>query len=311
MEISVVIPVYNEESNLDVLFSSLLDVFSAKIQTSWEVIFVDDGSLDESWSKISDLAKNHNMVKGFRFSRNFGHQYALKAGLDMATGSAVISMDADMQHPPMLLADFYQEWKNGNQIVYAVRRDTKGVGSGKKLSSRMFYKVMNFLSDIKIEDGASDFRLLDRKVVDQIKGMQEYFLFIRGIVSWVGFKAKSIEYVAEARHSGKSKFTLSKMLRFGTDGIMSFSIKPLRLATLLGFIISSFAFVYIIYALIAKYILHNTFSGWTSLLISILLMGGIQLITIGIIGEYIGKLFMEIKKRPRYIISETIENQQN
>jgi glycosyltransferase involved in cell wall biosynthesis len=304
MELSIVVPIYNEENNIEVLFSAIKEVCEEKIKTSWEVIFVDDGSSDHSWDKINALSRTYKQIKGFRFSRNFGHQYALKAGLDIAQGDAVISLDADMQHPPELIAVLYQKWKEGNHIVNTIRKNTKGVGWIKKSSSRLFYKLMNFLSDVKIEDGSSDFRLLDKQVLKQFKDLSEYFLFIRGIVSWLGYQSANVEFVAEERFSGKSKYSLQKMLRFAKDGIMSFSIKPLRLATFLGFLISGFAFAYIIYALIAKYVLHITGTGWASLLISILLLGGIQLITIGIIGEYIGKIFIALKKRPHYIISE-------
>ena len=311
MELSIVIPVYNEEYNIGIVFTALKEVLELKLKTSWEVIFVDDGSSDKSWEIIERLALNNTQIKGFRFSRNFGHQYALKAGIDQAKGNAVISMDADMQHPPSLIESFYEKWREGYQIVNAIRKDTKGVGVAKKFSSHLFYKIMNFLSDVEIEDGASDFRLLDRKVVNQFKEMNEYFLFIRGIISWVGYNSISIPYIAEERFSGQSKYTLKKMIRFAKDGVMSFSIKPLRLATLLGFIISTFAFAYIVYALVAKYILHVTGMGWASLLISILLIGGIQLITIGIIGEYIGKIFIALKHRPHYIISDHTEKPQN
>lgn len=309
MELSIIIPVFNEEDNIEIIFTSVKQQMEEKINISWELIFVDDGSKDGSWKKILGLSSLNTEIQALRFSRNFGHQYALKAGMDRARGKAVITMDADMQHPPALIEDLFLKWKEGFHIVNAIRMNTKGVGFGKKISSHFFYKIMNYLSDIRIEDGASDFRLVDRKVIEQFKEMNEYFLFLRGIISWIGFKTASIEYIADERYSGRSKYSLKKMLHFASDGIMGFSIKPLRLATLLGFVISTFAFAYIVYAIIAKFFLHNTLSGWASLLISILLIGGIQLLTIGIIGEYIGKIFIEIKKRPQYIISDKIENQ--
>ncbi len=307
MEISVIVPAYNEKENIEKLFFAIKNVIANQIKTSFEIIFIDDGSTDDSWQLIERLADENSEVKGFRFSKNFGHQYALKAGIDYALGDAVISIDADFQQPPELIVKMYKEWKNGNQIVYAIRKKTKGAGVLKKLSSALFYKIMNILSDVKLENGASDFRLLDRKVVDELKKMKEYYLFIRGLVKWIGYKTKSIEYIAEKRYSGKTKYSARKMFSFAQTGIMSFSIKPLRLATFFGFLISLFAFAYIVYALFAKFIFHNVLEGWTSILISVLLIGGIQLITIGIIGEYIGKLFLEVKKRPTYIISDKKE----
>jgi dolichol-phosphate mannosyltransferase len=224
--------------------------------------------------------------------------------LDYSIGKAVISMDSDLQHPPEIIEKFYEEWKKGYDIVCATRKDTEGISLLKKVSSRFFYTVMNFLSDTKIEEGSSDFRLLDRKVVDEVKKFSETHLFLRGIISWIGYKSTAVEYLASQRYSGKSKYTIKKMVHFALDGIMSFSIRPLRVAMACGFFISVFSFLYILYALISKFVLKTTLAGWTSILISVLFLGGIQLLSIGILGEYLGKLFIESKKRRNYIIEK-------
>jgi dolichol-phosphate mannosyltransferase len=304
MEISIIIPVYNEEGNIGKLYSVLKEVLENTLKVSYEIIFIDDGSTDTSWQVIERIALENVNVRGFKFSRNYGHQSALRAGLDYSKGKAAISMDADLQHSPEIITEFYNYWKKGYDIVYALRKDTKGAGIFKKASSRMFYSLINWLADIKIESGASDFRLLDRKVVNNIKRLQEYHLFIRGIVSWVGYKSIAVHYVANKRYSGVSKYSFKKMLNLAFNGIMGFSIKPLRIATFIGLIVSVLAFLYIIYAIYSKFVWHIALPGWTSILISVLFLGGIQLLSIGIIGEYIGKLFVEVKKRPKYIINK-------
>jgi len=303
-EVSVAIPVYNEENNLAELYKQLKIVLGTKLKVTYEIIFVDDGSEDSSWNVIVDLCSQNKNVKGIKLSRNFGHQQALKAGLDYSIGKAVISMDSDLQHPPEIIEKLYEEWEKGYDIVCAIRKDTKGIGLLKKVSSKFFYTFMNFLSDTKIEEGSSDFRLLDRKVVDEVKKFSETHLFLRGIISWIGHKSTAVEYLASQRYSGKSKYTIKKMLHFALDGIMSFSIRPLRVAMACGFFISVFSFLYILYALISKFVLKTTLAGWTSILISVLFLGGIQLLSIGILGEYLGKLFIESKKRKNYIIEK-------
>ncbi len=303
-ELSIVIPVFNEGGNLNVLTDKILDVLAMLGIDDYEIIFVDDGSHDNSWEIIEQQSAGNSRIKGISFSRNFGHQYALKAGIDTSRGQAVIMLDADLQHPPAMISDFYREWKNGFEIVYGYKKDTEGISKRKSMSSGLFYGILNRITDIKLKKGASDFRLLDRKVVDEIKHLNEYYLFLRGLVNWLGFQSKGIEYIAPERFSGSSKYTLKRMLRLASDGIMSFSIRPLRIAMYMGFILSLFAFAYIVYALVIKFYYHNALEGWTSLLISVLLIGGIQLLSLGIIGEYIGKIFMESKRRPHYIISK-------
>ncbi|MCH8331759.1 MAG: glycosyltransferase family 2 protein [Bacteroidetes bacterium] len=302
-EISVIIPLFNEEGNINKLYEELKTIL-AELTVSYELVFIDDGSTDDSWSLIDKLAETDQSIKGIRFARNFGQQHALKAGLDFSKGQAVISMDADLQHPPALIKDLYAKWKEGNDIVHTLRKKTDGLGFFKGLTSKLFAYLMNLISDIKIVEGASDYRLLDRKVVNEIVELNEYYLFLRGIVNWVGFKSASVEYVAPRRYSGKSKLSFGKMMSYAINGITSFTTKPLRMSMFVGAVVSLFAFVYIVYAIIIKYVYLQAVPGWTSILVSVLFLGGIQLLSLGIIGEYIGKVFFEVKKRPQYIISE-------
>jgi glycosyltransferase involved in cell wall biosynthesis len=305
-QISIVVPLCNEEGNIAELYSRLNEELGKTSYPDYEIIFVDDGSSDRSWDIISELSRKDDRVRGFRFSKNFGHQYALKAGLDLSHGEAVISMDADLQHPPEMIHTFLKEWKNGYHIVQALHKKTEDVGFFKELTSRLYYFILNAISDFEIMPGASDFRLMDRAVVDEIKEMNESYLFIRSIVSWIGFNKIHVEYQASKRFSGETKYSLNKMARFAIDGIVSFCIKPLRIAIFFGCTISLLAFIYILYAMIAHFILKITLPGWTSLLISILFIGGIQLISIGILGEYLGRLFIQSKNRKNYIISDRV-----
>ena len=300
--ISVIIPAFNEEDNIKLIAQSVLKNLSNV--GSVEIIFVDDGSTDSTLSKIQELAEQNSSIKYISFSRNFGHQKALMAGLEHARGDCAISLDADMQHPPELLQQMLAKWKEGYDVVYTIRLDSSESGVLKKFTSRLFYKSLNFLSDIDIPLGAADFRLLDRKVVNELNKFQEEWIFIRGIVKWLGFRQIGIEYEVQKRHGGKSKYSFRKMVSFAVQGITSFSLMPLRIAAVLGFILSTTAFLYILYALYAKFGLGVTIEGWTSILISVLFLGGVQLIFLGIIGEYIGKMFIQTKHRPYYIIQD-------
>ena len=305
-EISIIIPVFNEEGNLQELYKRLRYVLEEEMGVTYEILFVEDG-YDSSWKIIKSMHEENDHIKGIRFSRRFGHQCALKAGLDYAQGKAVISMDADLQHPPELIVELYEKWKEGYQIVQTVRKDTIGGNLFKKITSILFYRFMNVISDVEIKPGSSDFRLIDRQVVNELMKMNERQFFLRGLVHWVGFKHYSIEYVAQERFSGSPKYTFPKLINFAIDGVMSFSTKPLRIATMTGFFVSILTFCYIIYALIVYFFLKKTIPGWTSILISVLFIGGIQLIALGIIGEYIGKLYIENKRRQNYIIHEIVE----
>ncbi len=307
MKVSVVVPTFNEEGNVIVLAEKLAKVF-AELGCAYEVIFVDDGSSDLTLERLQKLHEQNPCLHYLSFSRNFGHQYALKAGLDHAQGDCVISLDADMQHPPELIPEMIAQWQQGYDIVYTKRLVDKKLPFTKRLTSKVFYQVMNFLSDVEIEDGTADFRLMDRSVVEVFKQLPERDLFVRGMVKWIGFKQFKIDYHPHERFSGKTKYSFRKMLKLATAGITSFSIKPLRLAGILGFSLSMISFLYGILALYGYFFANWNVSGWTSLAVGIMFIGGVQLIMLGIMGEYMGKLFMQVKQRPLYIIRQSTLN---
>lgn len=302
--VSIIIPCFNEEGNINKLYETLENNISTDY--NWEFIFVDDGSSDQTIEKIKALNEKDQRVKYISFSRNFGHQYALKAGLDFCKGDCAISMDADLQHPPSLMKEMLKFWEEGNQIVYSVRKDDENTSFLKRKTSKIFYSLINYLSEIDINQGAADYRLLDRQVIEIIKvDIKEYNLFLRGLISWVGFNQIGIEYYPEKRFSGASKYSYKKMINFALTGITSFSVKPLRVSMLIGFFLSIFSFIYGIYALIVVLFNFQSVSGWASIIACVLFIGGIQLMILGILGEYIGKIYFEVKKRPLYIIKET------
>ncbi|MBI5400232.1 glycosyltransferase family 2 protein [Candidatus Saganbacteria bacterium] len=304
-KLSLVIPVFNEVANLFVLYDRLGAVLKP-LGVSYEIIFVDDGSTDNSWAFISELAKNDQQVRALSFSRNFGHMLALTAGLDAAHGEAVITLDADLQHPPELIPELVRAWQNGAEIVNSVRQDTVGAGIFKKVAADFFYWLMARLTKINLPANAADYRLLDRKVVETLKEMKERSRFLRGLISWVGYKQEHIPYQAAARFSGRTKYSFSKMLAFAVDGLASFSPFPLRLATYLGLLGSFSSFLYIIYAICVHLFTSQTIPGWTSVLVAVLFLGGVQLIFLGVIGEYLSRVFDEVKARPLYIVSRKI-----
>ncbi|OFX36377.1 MAG: glycosyl transferase family 2 [Bacteroidetes bacterium GWA2_32_17] len=301
-KISIIIPCHNEEGNIEFLYSKLKQSIIAF--PSHEIIFVDDGSTDKTILKIRLIASKDAFVKYISFSTNFGHQNALKAGLDYSSGDCAISMDADMQHPPELIPLLIEKWKEGFEVVYTIRKEEENIPFFKKVTSTLFYKLAGKFSETKIYPGAADFRLLDKKVVDEIKKLKENFLFFRGLVNWMGFSQFPIEFKAEVRYSGKTKYSFKRMFKFALSGITSFSTKPLQISTIIGSIIALCAFIYGIYAISIALFTYNVVPGWTSMLASVLFIGGLQLIMIGILGEYIGKLFIENKRRPNYIIRE-------
>ena len=300
-KVSVIVPCYNEENNIIPLFNSV-SKYTKELNT--EIIFIDDGSNDKTLKNIKTLADQHKNIKFISFSRNFGHQNALKAGYDSAEGDCVISMDADMQHPPELIPEMISLWQKGYKIVSTKRMKDKSLGFLKRITSNLFYKILNLFSEFKVDSGAADFRLLDKQAVDELKKINEKFLFFRGLIPWLGFSQIQLEYIAAKRFSGKTKYSFSKMLHFASDGITSFSVKPLKISVYLGFIIAFIAFLYILYAVYIAAFTDKAIAGWTSTIISVLFIGGIQLIMIGILGNYLGKLFMENKNRPNYIIKE-------
>ena len=300
--VSIVIPVFNEEENLPLLHEKLVAVMG-KIQLPYELIFVDDGSRDHSFPLIKKLSLTSPNTKGLSFSKNFGHQIALYAGLQHSKGTIVISMDGDLQHPPEFLSSLIEKYKEGYDIVNTRRIDEAGAKFFKKWSSKWYYKIINYLSDVRIEPAAADFRLMNRRAVNAYLTIPERDRFTRGLVSWMGFNQTIIEYRAAPRAHGKSKFTLRKMIKFGLSGITSFSSRPLRVSFYTGLIISLSGFLYGFYALIS-FIYGNTIQGWTSILLSLLIIGGVILINLGIIGEYIARIFNEVKGRPLYFLKD-------
>ena len=299
-KVSVVIPCFNERDNLHVLYQQLLEILQN--YPFHEILFVDDGSMDDSLDIIKGLAKEDKNVRYISLSRNFGHQHALKAGLDHATGDCVISLDADLQHPPQLIPALLEKWQQGFDVVNTIRGKQQSLPLGKRLSSGMYYRLINSLSNVEIKPGAADFRLLDRKVVDVLKQFNENHLFLRGLIPWLGFRQTEIGFEPAERHAGKTKYSFIRMLRLALDGITSFSSRPLYLSIALGGIIAGLAFLYGIYALYMYLFTDATLPGWTSTTASVLFIGGIQLIMIGIIGIYLAKMFLENKRRPNYVI---------
>ena len=309
-KVSVIIPCYNESEGLNLFFNELTNYLPEKYV--YEIIFVNDGSNDETLEIIKEIKKSNPTVHYISFSRNFGHQNALKAGFDLASGDCAICLDADLQHPPELIPQLIEKWEEGYESVVTKRSDHDSISGFKRTTSKMFYRLTNRLSDIKLENGVADFRLLDRKILDALKNFSEDQIFLRAVIQWLGFKQITIPYKAGERIAGDSKYTLKKMFSFALSGITAFSVKPLRFSIYLGLIFALFSFIYGIYALVVFLFTDNALPGWTSILMSVLLIGGLNLLMLGIIGEYLGKLFIENKKRPNYIISETdLENQQN
>jgi len=301
--ISIVIPCLNEQDNVPVLMERIAS--ELRSDYSYEVIFVDDGSTDNTLEVLRGLSAQYPSLRYISLSRNFGHQQALKAGLDKSCGECVVMMDADLQHPPALLRQLVEKWRQGYDIVYTVRQASKELSFFKRVSSRLFYKLINNLTEHPIEEGAADFRLVDHRVASIIASMNDPFLFLRGLIPWLGFKQCSIAYNPESRFSGHSKYSLTRMARLALHGVTSFSVRPLRLATFFGVVISLIAFAYLFYALIAFFLFEINLPGWSSIVSSVLLLGGIQLVMLGIIGEYLGMLYVQSKQRPTYIVRES------
>lgn len=301
-KISIVIPAYNEEGNLIPVYQRIKSVFEKMQGYGFEIIFVNDGSRDNTQLRLEEMALDFPEIKYIEFSRNFGHQPAVKAGMDYADGNVIISMDGDLQHPPELIPQMVQKWEQGYDIVYTIRSYPKEISYFKRKTSDLFYRFLSQISDVDLTNGGgSDFRLIDASVAQVMKNLKEDDLFLRGLTSWMGFKQTGIEFVAGERFSGQSSYDLKKMLKFAFTGITSFSVKPLYLATYLGFIFSSLSLLYIPYVLYA-FLTKTEISGWASLIMTIVFFGGVQLIILGILGIYLGKIFKQVKGRPNYII---------
>ena len=303
--ISVVVPIYNESENIVELYNRIEAVLGKKTAYAYELIFIDDGSSDGSWDHIRKLARDNSCVRGICLSRNFGQQVALSAGLDAAEGEAIIMMDGDLQHPPEAITDLIAKWEEGYDVVYTIRKTNKAYNPLQKLISNCYYSIFRKMSGIDMPKGVVDFRLISKTVNEQLKGFQERTRFVRGLVNWVGFKSVAIDYSAEKRYKGISKYSFFKLLKLATTSIMSFSSFPLYISGILGLFVAFLSAVYIVYAVYVKFFSDYTVPGWTSILVSVLFLGGVQLIAIGILGGYIAKIYEEVKQRPLYIIRQT------
>jgi dolichol-phosphate mannosyltransferase len=302
-KISIVIPVYNEAANIAILYQELSSQLS-NVSYLTEFIFVDDGSVDGSLQVIKDLAAANANVFYIELSRNFGHQYALKAGLDVSNGDCVVSMDCDLQHPPEVVVQMIRKWEEGYDVVYTRRNVDKKLSWLKRKTSSFFYLLMDKISDLKLEKGTADFRLMNRTVLNAFASLNESELFIRGLVKWAGFRQTAIDYDPRERYSGKSKYNLKKMVSFAFRGITSFSVRPLQMIAYLGIFLFLVSMILVPYALIS-YIMGKAVSGWTSLMISVIFFGSLQLLMIGVLGLYVSKLVIESKQRPHYFIRDT------
>ena len=304
MKYSVIIPVFNEEENIWALYERINSVFS-QLSQDFELLFVNDGSRDKTFQLVKALSENDKNVKYINLSRNFGHQIAVSAGLDKCTGQRIVIIDADLQDPPELVLEMDQKMNEGFQVVFARRRKRKGESLVKLLTARLFYRLLAKIASVEIPLDTGDFRIMDRKVVDVLKAMPEQNKFLRGQISWIGFKQTFVEYDRSERLGGKTGYTYGKMFRFALDGITSFSDAPLRLASFMGFVVSGIAFIALVYALWGKYVMHDSEPGWASIIVSVLFLGGIQLISLGFIGEYLSRISSNVKQRPLYIVDET------
>ncbi len=304
MKISAIIPSYNEQENVGLMYERMSNVLS-KISDDYEIIYVNDCSRDETLLRIKALAEKDNHVKYVSFSRNFGHQIAVSAGLDVCQGDAVVIIDGDLQDPPELIEQMYERYKEGYKVVYARRTSRDGETWFKKFTAKMFYRILASMTSIDIPVDVGDFRLIDKVIVQHLRNMPEKSKYIRGQISWIGYKQTFVDYHRDARIYGRTNYPLKKMLRFALDGITAFSDKPLKIASGLGIFSAIVSLLALVYALVSHFCFNNTITGWTSLILSVLFIGGVQLITIGIIGEYIARINNDVRNRPLYIVEES------
>jgi glycosyltransferase involved in cell wall biosynthesis len=302
--IDVIVPAYNEQDCLERFHAALVEVLDA-LPYEFRVIYVDDGSTDRTRDACRRLRARDPRVEFIGLSRNFGHQAALTAGIDWADADAVITMDADLQHPPSAVPDLIAAWEAGAEVVSAVRAEAEGLGTGKRLSAAVFYRVLNWMSEVPITPQAPDFRLLDARAVAAIRQVRERSRFLRGICSWVGFRQCTVTYCQAERAGGHSKYDVFRMARFGLSALLSFSRVPLRVSTWFGVLVSGLTFLYGVYAVAQSVVLHRAVPGWTSLAVLLSFLSGIQLLTLGLFGEYLGQVLEETKQRPLYIVGET------
>ena len=306
-KISLVIPMYYEEKVAEECYKRTVNVLKNIQKYDYEIIFINDGSKDKTLEILETIAKEDNKVKVISFSKNFGHQSAVTAGLKYAMGDGIIIMDADLQDPPELIPDMIKYWENGYDVIYGKRKKREGESAFKLLTAKVFYETLNKLSDVEIPKNTGDFRLVDRKVVDVINNLPEHNKFLRGLFSWVGFRQYAYEYERKERFAGKTKYPLKKMMKLAKDGIFSFSTKPLKIVGGLGIISVIISIAILIYAILSyAYSWNNLTPGWTSIMCTITFLGGVILLSLWMIGEYIGRIYEETKQRPQYIIEKTI-----
>lgn len=305
-KLSVVVPMYYEEEVAKECYNRLKGIVEKIDNYEYEIIFINDGSKDKTLPILMEIAEKDKNVKVLSFSRNFGHQCAVTAGLQYVTGDAIVIIDADLQDPPELIPKMLKLWEDGNEVIYGKRKSREGESKFKLLTASMFYKTLNALSDVEIPKDTGDFRLVDRKVVDVINSLPEHNKFLRGLFSWVGYKQTPFEYERKERFAGKTKYPLKKMLKLAQDGIFSFSTKPLKIVGTMGIISIAISIIILIYAILS-YIFNwnNLTAGWTSLMVTMTFLSGMILISLWMIGEYIGRIYDETKRRPQYIIDKT------
>ena len=309
VDISIIIPIFNEQNIIEELYNRL-KITVSEITENYEFIFVNDGSKDLSFLELLKLSEQNQRVFYINFSRNFGHQIAVTAGLDICRGKAVVIIDGDLQDPPELIAEMHDKYLEGFDIVYARREKRIGESIFKKITAKIFYRLLKKITSIEIPLDTGDFRLIDRKVVKYLKLMPEQNKFLRGQIAWLGFKSSEVLFIRDERKHGKTGYSFGKMLRFALDGITSFSDKPLQMVSFLGIFFSFFSFVIIVYAVYSHFILHRTITGWTSIIISTMFIGGVQLISIGVIGEYINRINRNVLNRPLYIVEKSNYDQE-
>lgn len=304
--LSIVVPLYNEELVIDALYDRLTAVI-AEADLRCEIVMVNDGSSDRTLEKARRICHLDSRFKLLSLSRNFGHQIAITAGMDKAVGDAVVIIDADLQDPPEVIPRMVEKWLAGNDVVYGVRTKRDGEGIFKRATAALFYRILRRATSVDIPVDTGDFRLMDRRVVDQLLAMRERFRFVRGMVSWVGFTQCKVEYERAQRFAGETKYPLSKMIHFAVDGMLSFSHVPLKLSSTLGFCASMLSFVFLLYGIVIRvFFPEQAIAGWASVFVAVLFLGGVQLICIGILGEYLGRMHDEVKRRPLYISQEEI-----
>lgn len=304
--VSIVVPCFNEEAVIQTTHRRLTEALERIPKLDLELVYVDDGSRDRTLEKLREIQRIDRRVRVLAFSRNFGHQVAVTAGLEHATGDAVVLIDADLQDPPEVIEEMILRWRSGVDVAYGVRAERKGETAFKLWTARTFYRMINRVSEIPIPLDTGDFRLMDRAVVDALLSMPERDRFVRGMVAWLGFRQEAVAYNRAARLAGESKYPLTKMVRFALDGILSFSVAPLRLAIWLGFLTAGVAVVGFVYAVLMRLMTDIWVPGWTLLFIACSTIGGIQLVFLGVMGEYIGRIYGEVKRRPLYVISERL-----